>query len=376
MATLWETLTTGLIVSLVFILISYFFWKRYDKPTPLMLEREEEKQRIRSEQKMWRQVEAKMRIEAEEAEKVAMYEQRKAMERERAISPGAANINAAWESLGLQNESSSNQPNESIPSISFQHDSEDKNALHRATDGADSVEDGMVVDDLLAVDDLVSVRQDSGVNPAPEAPDWELIEKLSSIATREDVETPDVPSAPDLPVVEDELETEGGIASQLEEMKDDEQPSSQDSADQSSQPPDHPEHQENSDPNDQLSSSDEDEFDHDETASEAEPESSDIDTVEHDERQIEAKLESNDVDAGEHDERQIEAKLESNDVDADEHDETKSEHQLEGLNTDEQPNDAPLTNQTHSTQQPTGTPTDSDTWGKATSDDPWSDASW
>ena len=47
MSELWDTLTTGLIVSLIFIGVSYFFWKRYDKPTPLMIERQEEKARLK-----------------------------------------------------------------------------------------------------------------------------------------------------------------------------------------------------------------------------------------------------------------------------------------------------------------------------------------
>jgi len=54
MSELWETLTTGLIVSLLFIGVSYFFWRRYDKPTPLMIERQEEKARLREEQRTWR----------------------------------------------------------------------------------------------------------------------------------------------------------------------------------------------------------------------------------------------------------------------------------------------------------------------------------
>ena len=49
MSELWDTLTTGLILSLLFIGVSYIFWKRYDKPTPLMIERQEEKARLKEE---------------------------------------------------------------------------------------------------------------------------------------------------------------------------------------------------------------------------------------------------------------------------------------------------------------------------------------
>ena len=67
MSELWDTLTTGLIASLLFIAVSYFFWKRYDRPTPLMIERQEEKARLKEEQQTWREVEARMRAENEEA---------------------------------------------------------------------------------------------------------------------------------------------------------------------------------------------------------------------------------------------------------------------------------------------------------------------
>ena len=53
MSEVWDTLTTGLIVSLVFIAVSYFFWKRYDRPTPLMIERQEEKARLKEERQTW-----------------------------------------------------------------------------------------------------------------------------------------------------------------------------------------------------------------------------------------------------------------------------------------------------------------------------------
>ena len=54
MSELWETLTTGLVLSLLFIGVSYLFWKRYDRPTPLMIERQEEKDRLKEERKTWR----------------------------------------------------------------------------------------------------------------------------------------------------------------------------------------------------------------------------------------------------------------------------------------------------------------------------------
>ena len=45
------------------------------------------------------------------------------------------------------------------------------------------------------------MRQDQGVDPSVEAPDWKLIDKLHEIAEKDDIEVPDVPEAPDLDAV-------------------------------------------------------------------------------------------------------------------------------------------------------------------------------
>lgn len=191
MSELWETLTTGLIVSLVFIGLSYFFWRRYDQPTPLMIERQEEKERLRQEQRTWRQVEAKMRAEQEEAELKAAYERRKAEERARAMVPVSTEVNDAWKSLGVS-------PLEHEASTTFTAEGEDANAANRASDQSALTEGGADDGDVLNVQDLVQVRQDTGVQPGAQEPDWELIERLSEIAEQEEIEVPDVPSAPDL----------------------------------------------------------------------------------------------------------------------------------------------------------------------------------
>ena len=194
MSELWETLTTGLIISLVFIGLSYFFWKRYDKPTPLMIERQEEKERIKDEQRTWRQVEAKMRAEQEEAELKAAYEQRKAAERERAMVPEATDVSDAWKSLGVS-------PLDAKPTFEAQGD--DANKANRPADQTDLAEEVADDADVLNVDDLVQVRQDQGVDPTVEAPDWELIDKLHEIAEKDAIDVPDVPEAPDLDAATD-----------------------------------------------------------------------------------------------------------------------------------------------------------------------------
>jgi hypothetical protein len=196
-AELWETLSIGLVISLLFIGLSYFFWQRYDKPTPLMVEREEEQQRLKAERKTWRQVEAKMEADRLDAESKARYEQRKAQERARAEPPKQEQVANAWGALGVGAPTS--KPSE------FETEGVDANALQRA-----SVQGGLGTeeandDDVLSVDELVQVRQDPGVSGMTEEPDWELIEKITEIAEKDDLEVPEVPEAPDLPSVEELL---------------------------------------------------------------------------------------------------------------------------------------------------------------------------
>ena len=193
MSELWETLTTGLILSLLFIGVSYLFWRRYDKPTPLMIERQEERARLKEERRTWREVEARLRAEQEEAELKAAYERRKAEEKARSIIPASTQVKDAWQSLGV----SAPEP------ATFEAKGEDANAELRPLDQTDLGDDIANDDDVLNAQELVQVRQDKGVQPDVEAPDWELIEKLEAIAEKDEIVLPDVPEAPDLDAVAD-----------------------------------------------------------------------------------------------------------------------------------------------------------------------------
>ena len=192
MSELWETLTTGLILSLIFIGVSYLFWRRYDRPTPLMIERQEERDRLKEERKTWREVEARMRADQEEAELKAAYERRKAEERARSVVPASTEVKDAWKSLGVA------APTEST---TFEAKGKDANADLRPLDQTALSETVASDDDVLNATELVQVRQDQGVQPGAEEPDWELIEKLEEIASKDEVVLPDVPEAPDLDAV-------------------------------------------------------------------------------------------------------------------------------------------------------------------------------
>ena len=199
MEDLVSTLTTGLIISLIFIAISYFFWKKFDKPTPLMIEREEERRQLKEERRMWRKVENQMKIEQEEAEERAAYERRKAEERARAVIPEKELVNSAWSALGIDAPLSK----ETTLSESFAG-GKDANEKHRAVTIDPSELEQVNDSDVLAVPDMVQVRQDEGVHELPpQAPDWELIERMKKLGEVPEAEKENLPEAPDLPDIDD-----------------------------------------------------------------------------------------------------------------------------------------------------------------------------
>jgi hypothetical protein len=207
MEDLVSTLTTGLIISLIFIALSYFFWKKFDKPTPLMIEREEERKQMKEERRMWRKVENQMKVEQEEAEERAAYERRKAEERARAIIPEKDVVTSAWSMLGVEQNATST-PNEASSETFKQGD--DANLEHRPV-SFDASELEQVDDtDLLQAPDLVQVRQDEGVTDSPEEPDWELIERMRKLGEVSEEERDLLPDAPDLPDVPDLDEDSNG----------------------------------------------------------------------------------------------------------------------------------------------------------------------
>ena len=68
MEPLVQWLLAGFVVSLLFIAIARWFWKRYDRPSEEAIEWERQKEEKRKEQEVWESVEMQMRREAEEAE--------------------------------------------------------------------------------------------------------------------------------------------------------------------------------------------------------------------------------------------------------------------------------------------------------------------
>ena len=91
----------GFVVSLLFIAVARWFWKRYDQPSEAALEWQKEQEEKRQERKVWESVEMQMRREAEEAEQKAAFQ----LKREAAASSGTApdtkTVSKAFESLGV-----------------------------------------------------------------------------------------------------------------------------------------------------------------------------------------------------------------------------------------------------------------------------------
>lgn len=240
MAELWETLSIGLVVSLLFIGISYLFWRRYDQPTPLMIERAEEKARLRDEQRTWREIEAKVRAEMADAEERAWLDRQRAEKAARAMAPEPAEMSGAWASLGMAApQVEAQRPTEST-AFEFEPEGANKNAEHRAQVGLGQVTMEADDGDVLDAPELVQVRQDEGVQGLPDAPDWELVEKLAEIASKEDVELPDVPGAPDLDALSPPLRTEANESVEPQHLANDSLPTTVSSDEHVDMPPESP----------------------------------------------------------------------------------------------------------------------------------------
>mgnify|MGYP005687058315 FL=1 len=90
----------GFVVSLVFILVARWFWKRYDRPSEAALEWQREQEEKRKERKVWESVEMQMRREAEEAERKAAFQIKREIAASSGTAPDPKVVSKAFESLG------------------------------------------------------------------------------------------------------------------------------------------------------------------------------------------------------------------------------------------------------------------------------------
>ena len=183
-----ETLAIGLIISLILIFISWWFWKRYDEPSEAQIEREESIAKKKQETQMWRAVEAQMAEEKAASEQQAIYERRKAEERARAMPPPVGEVSNAFAAFEMQPQPTFSPSNQEIPNevvVLEEHELEPE------------VND----DDVLLVEDAIEVRQDQGVQfehteMIPNAPDLDALTQ-SSVETTPEQEWPVVEEEPD-----------------------------------------------------------------------------------------------------------------------------------------------------------------------------------
>ena len=172
----------GFILSLLFIIVARWFWKRYDKPSEAALEWQKEQEEKRKERKVWESVEMQMRREAEEAERKAAFQIKREVAASSGTAPDAKTVAKAFESLGTT----------PLP------------GTQQGIDTEQEIDDS----DVENVEDLVKVRQDAwdgaehSDQDEPQEPDWELVDRLKRIAESDETEEiphPELPHAPTLP---------------------------------------------------------------------------------------------------------------------------------------------------------------------------------
>ena len=196
MSDLVQTLITGFLTSIVLLLLVYFFWKLYDRPSKKQLELQEEKREKRKEERMWQSIEAEMAKEREQAEALALIERKKAEMRARAKPPAAGVMQDALATLDAPTEGEA-YLERFKPAISeIQEILVDENIEQEEIDDSD----------VLLAPDLVEVRQDDGSG------DSEKLTQLLDIESTEgtDEGADDKPASSDL-AESDSAETDSKI---------------------------------------------------------------------------------------------------------------------------------------------------------------------
>ncbi|MEC7229254.1 MAG: hypothetical protein VXV95_04295 [Candidatus Thermoplasmatota archaeon] len=152
MSDLVQSLITGFFTSIILLLLVYFFWKLYDRPSKKQIELEEETREKHKEERMWLAIEQGLEKEREQVEALALIERRKAEMRARAQPPAAGIMQGALATLDAPTEG--------------------ENYLDRFKPNTDQIEEILVdeiteseqVDDsdVLLAPELIAVRQDEG----------------------------------------------------------------------------------------------------------------------------------------------------------------------------------------------------------------------
>ena len=218
-----EALVTGLLIAIILIPIVWWFWKKFDRPSDEQIEFEETKAKQKEEAQMWAQIEKEMRDQEKVAKEAASKALAKIDARKRAEAVNSVDVANAWSSLGMSEIEVSK-----TELISEQKESEQSPVDLSKLVVEDDVDEQMNVDDLLAAPDVAKVRSDAPEIETGKAdaeiqyntmePDWELIEKIQSIAKGEaPILSEDIPEAPNLELLEHEKKSKKSDEDQNDE---------------------------------------------------------------------------------------------------------------------------------------------------------------
>ena len=184
--------------------------EKFDRPSDEQIEFEEAKAKQKEEAQMWAQIEKEMRDQEKVAKEAASKALAKIDARKRAEAVNSVDVANAWSSLGMSEIEVSKTEVKSVRQESEQTPVDLSKVVVK-----DDVDEQMNVDDLLAAPDVTKVRSDAPEIETGKAdaeiqfntvePDWELIEKIQSIAKGEaPILLEDIPEAPNLELLEHE----------------------------------------------------------------------------------------------------------------------------------------------------------------------------
>ena len=101
MASIVTWLAGGLVLAIIGVPLVRWFWFRYDKPTPEMLEAQRQQKEMHAETKVWMKMEAKLAQEQAKRDEIHEMRRRKAMEAARAKPLDEDSAAIAWQALGM-----------------------------------------------------------------------------------------------------------------------------------------------------------------------------------------------------------------------------------------------------------------------------------
>ena len=187
MSDLVKTLITGFLTSIILLLLVYFFWKLYDRPSKKQLEVEEITREKRKEERMWRAIEADMAREREQIEAQALIQRKQADLRARAQPPAAGVMQTALATLDAPTDGEAYLARFKPDISGIEEILVDENLA--STEADDS--------DVLLAPDIVEVRQDEPLlleNPSDEllvddTDDSQAIPESSSYGSHQAMDT-------------------------------------------------------------------------------------------------------------------------------------------------------------------------------------------